>query len=116
MDISKYNIILDELRNLYKAKNSDYGDSFSKIFEKYGLLSSVIRLEDKINRLSAFTKRYRVDVVNESIRDTLLDLANYSILTAMELDKVQIVSKIEHIPPSRIEITPNGDILYKKDE
>ena len=81
--------ICDGLNNLYERKNKDYGDSFGKSFNEYGMTMSCIRLEDKLNRLKALTKPGAIQQVqDESIRDTLLDLANYSIMTVIELDRV----------------------------
>lgn len=45
-----------------------------------------IRLGDKFNRFKSLSKGNEWHVKDESIRDTLLDLANYAILTVMELD------------------------------
>lgn len=68
---------------MYSKKNRDYGDSFGETFKKFGLISAVIRISDKVNRLvSLSTKDAEVD---ESIEDTLLDLASYSVMTLIEL-------------------------------
>lgn len=77
--------ICDELTELYRKKNHDYGDSFHKSFEEFGLTMAAIRINDKVNRFKTLIKS-ESQVNGESIRDTLLDLANYSILTIMELD------------------------------
>lgn len=79
--------ICNYIHELYKDKNADYGDSFSKIFKKHGLLSSVIRLEDKLNRLETLISKPAA-VKDESIRDTLMDLAGYAILTVLELESM----------------------------
>jgi hypothetical protein len=50
-----------------------------------GYLSAVIRLDDKMRRLKQLLKQ-DAQVKDESIRDTVLDLANYAIMTVMELD------------------------------
>lgn len=74
------------LRNLYEAKNRDYNDSFGQSFEKWGLPMSCIRLGDKLNRLESFAQGKDMKVKDESVRDTLMDLANYAIMTLVELD------------------------------
>lgn len=76
-----------ELRKIYDAKNRDYGDSFSKSFEEEGMAMVRIRLGDKLNRFKNLTRGAEQQVKDESVRDTLLDLANYAIMTIMELDK-----------------------------
>ncbi|MEM5009399.1 nucleotide modification associated domain-containing protein [Niallia taxi] len=79
--------ILDEIHHTYKIKNADYGNSFGEQFEEHGMLSAIIRLDDKMRRLKSLNKQ-EAQVKDESIRDTVLDLANYAIMTVMELDKV----------------------------
>lgn len=74
------------LRNLYDAKNRDYQDSFGVSFQKWGLPMTCIRLGDKLNRLESFAQNNQMFVKDESVRDTLMDLANYAIMTLVELD------------------------------
>ena len=76
--------ICEELTDLYRRKNHDYGDSFHLTFEKWGLPMAAIRLSDKLQRFETLIRAE--SQVDESIRDTLIDLANYAILTVMELD------------------------------
>jgi len=76
--------ICNSLNDLYKRKNTDYGDSFGKQFEEYGIVSSAIRIEDKFNRFKNLIKN-EAKVKDETIEDTLLDLANYAIMTLVEL-------------------------------
>lgn len=78
----KHSEITEELYEIYRAKNSDYGDSFGKLYEKFGLQSSVIRLWDKLNRLETLLGKERK--VDESIDDSLMDMANYCIMTLIE--------------------------------
>jgi hypothetical protein len=78
--------VIEEIHNTFKIKNADYGNSFGEQYEEYGLLSAVIRLDDKMRRLKQLMKQ-DAQVKDESIRDTVLDLANYAIMTVMELDK-----------------------------
>lgn len=76
--------ICGELATLYERKNHDYGDSFGKSFDEYGMAMPCIRLEDKLNRLKALTRSGDQQVHDESIDDTLMDLANYAIMTLVE--------------------------------
>lgn len=73
------------LRKLYEAKNRDYGDSFGKSFAEWGLPMVCIRLADKLNRLSSFAKKQEMLVDDERVEDTLMDLANYAIMTLVEM-------------------------------
>lgn len=83
--VSHHCDVCESLNALYDRKNTDYGDSFSKSFAEYGLTMACIRLEDKLNRLKALTKN-EAQVKDESVTDTLMDLANYAIMTIMELE------------------------------
>lgn len=82
--VEKHAQICMSLNELYARKNADYGDSFGKSFTEYGLTMACIRLEDKLNRIKSLTKQV-AQVSDESIVDTLMDLANYSIMTLVEL-------------------------------
>lgn len=85
-NVTHHRMICDELNKLYEKKNHDYGDSFHKSYEEFGLTMAAIRLDDKLNRFKTLIK-VESKVKDESIRDTLIDLANYSIMAAMELDR-----------------------------
>lgn len=74
------------LRELYSNKNRDYGDSFGQSFRKWGLPMSCIRLGDKLNRLESFAQKKDMHVSDESVEDTLCDLACYAIMTLVELN------------------------------
>ena len=78
--------VTEELNTLYERKNHDYGDSFHLTWEKFGAVMAAIRLEDKLQRFETLI-RAESKVRDESIRDTLMDLANYSIMSVMELDR-----------------------------
>lgn len=80
--------ILDKMVETYKKKNADYTSgnksAFEKSYERFGLMSSVIRLNDKVERLAAFVEKERYEVEDEKIVDTLLDVAVYAVLTLVE--------------------------------
>ena len=78
--------ITNSMIQTYQAKNQDYGNSFEKSLDKFGLIASVIRLNDKMNRIESLS-RTEAKIVDESIEDTLLDLANYSVMTIIWLHK-----------------------------
>jgi len=75
--------LLQLLHEIYKKKNTDYGDSFSRTFKSLGIVSAVTRIVDKVNRLERLARNTN-QVNDESIDDTLLDNANYSVMTIME--------------------------------
>ena len=81
-----YEDVANDLKDIYERKNHDYGNSFHILYEKFGLESSLIRLWDKLTRFETLIKNKDVKVVNESIEDTLKDLANYCIMTLVEIE------------------------------
>jgi len=81
--------VQDEGLELFKKKNTDYGDSFAN----YGPVGVIVRLGDKINRLSSVTQKGVNLVDTESVRDTLIDLHNYAAMAIMLLDEKK---KIHH--------------------
>lgn len=90
--IARHKALCDGLNALYARKNHDYGDSFHQTFVEEGLAMARIRLGDKFSRFKTLSRISPTDstqqqVTDESIRDTLLDLANYAIMTVLELDE-----------------------------
>ena len=79
-------LLTDEILELYEIKNSDYGNSFYKQLDEDGLLVSKIRLQDKLSRFSSIIKKGTIEVKDEKLRDTLIDLATYSIMTVAWMD------------------------------
>jgi len=68
---------------LFAAKNKDYGDSFREM----GLVGLMVRMQDKLARVLNISKTQITLVEAEKLRDTLIDLANYSLLAIMLLDE-----------------------------
>lgn len=106
--VEKHALICQSLNDLYARKNADYGDSFGKSFEEYGLTMACIRLEDKLNRIKSLTKQ-AAQVSDERIEDTLMDLANYSIMTLVELAQ----SELEKAPEIASRVT-RADICMSR--
>ena len=84
--------LADQLADTYRRKNSDYGDSFGISVHKYGIIAALTRMSDKWNRLENLIlnrgKGAAVPCVeDESILDTLLDMATYALMTYMEIEK-----------------------------
>ena len=79
---SAFRDITTRMAEVYVAKNHDYGNSFAKLREKYPT-SILIRLADKLNRLDTLLMGDAAKV-DESIDDTLLDLANYAVMELVE--------------------------------
>ncbi len=75
--------VQNEAAQLFDKKNKDYGDAFAN----YGPIGVIVRMGDKINRLSSVTNHGINLVKTESIRDTLIDLHNYSAMAIMLMDE-----------------------------
>lgn len=71
--------LTDELAETLVRKNHDYGDSYAKSVEEYGSVVTLVRLEDKLNRLKKALITGDLKVA-ESVEETLQDLAGYAIL------------------------------------
>lgn len=78
--------ICEEINKLYERKNHDYGDSFHQTFAEEGMAMARIRLGDKFSRFKTLSRGGERKVNDESIRDTLIDLANYAIMTVLEME------------------------------
>ena len=75
--------IQTEARSLFEKKNKDYGDAFAT----YGPVGVLVRMGDKITRMQNITKNGISLVENEKLRDTLIDLHNYSAMAIMLIDE-----------------------------
>lgn len=71
----------------YKAKNVAYGDSFGSSVKKYGMIAAVVRIGDKFNRFESLVLGSENGVKDESITDTLLDMGNYCLMAAYEIEQ-----------------------------
>lgn len=78
-----FNSVITEMIDLHRRKNADYGNSFDKSLDEDGLLVAKIRIGDKVNRFLTLTSNetQEAKVSDESIQDTLIDLANYCLMT-----------------------------------
>ena len=91
---------VDQLKNiqsegleLFKKKNQDYGDAFAN----YGPIGVLVRIGDKISRLQSITNS-NISLINtESLRDTLIDLHNYSGMAIMLLDESSKKNKLKKL-------------------
>ena len=84
--VERHKQICEQMNKLYEKKNHDYGDSFHLSFMEEGMAMPRIRLGDKFNRFKTLSRGEQM-VNGESIIDTLIDLANYSIMTIMEIEE-----------------------------
>lgn len=83
-----FEMVTAEMLNMYQRKNADYGNSFAETIREFGFIPAVARINDKLKRVKNMVKGREMNIIkDESLRDNLIDIANYCILTIMELDK-----------------------------
>lgn len=87
-DTEAFRAITNKMCNTFEVKNSDYGDSFHKLFKECGMTYAYGHMAEKLERINSLRKN-EAKVKGESMKDSLYDLANYAILTIMELEKTE---------------------------
>ena len=85
-DADRFKEITDKMFETFKAKNHDYGSSFSNLFKECGMTYAYGHMAEKLERVKSLMKD-EAKVKGEGMKDSLLDLANYAILTVMEIEK-----------------------------
>lgn len=100
-------------------KNHDYGNSFEESLDKFGIIASLVRMQDKMLRLQSLTDESKTQQVgSESLLDTLEDLSNYAAMTACWLKGVQaeddVVNKSFHAVKDLIETCDDSDVKYNE--
>lgn len=84
-EIKQFKKMIDDMYNTFKAKRHDYGASTTESFNEFGPISMYIRMYDKMSRFKTLMNKDTDEFkVRESIYDTLLDLANYALITVLE--------------------------------
>lgn len=84
--VKEFQEIIKQMSETYERKNTDYGNSFAVSVQKYGLIAALTRISDKFNRTENLILTHNQQVNDESLSDTLLDLATYCIMTTIELN------------------------------
>ena len=77
--------VLDEMKELHAKKDKDYGSAFHKSFEEFGVTAGVVRLNDKMERVKSLVKNGKAEVKDESLLDSLKDMASYAVMLYVEL-------------------------------
>lgn len=108
-EVRRFRELTTKMYETFKRKRNDYGPSTRETWEKYGPISMLVRMDDKMNRFKNLaiddTKRL---VEDESIKDTLLDLANYALITILELEYIEAQNCVKSIVI--------GDVEYDVEE
>lgn len=87
-DSNNFDDILLKMSETYHKKNHDYGNSFEKSCNEFGLTSPIIRMSDKLERIKTLNKTSPL-IGDERVEDTLLDLANYAVMALVWLKNSQ---------------------------
>jgi len=73
----------DHQYNVFCRKNHDYGNSFEKSLDTFGLVAGIVRMSDKFERLVSLNDPSKdAQIASESLVDTLEDLSNYAAMAA----------------------------------
>lgn len=84
--IKRHKELCEQMNAVYTEKNKNYGDSFGISVKKYGMIAALTRISDKFNRLEQLILTRSDGTKDESLIDTMLDMANYCLMTVMEIE------------------------------
>jgi 3-methyladenine DNA glycosylase AlkD len=87
MEDKRFKELCDEALSTYIKKNTDYGNSFTNSINEFGIVAAVIRISDKMERIKSLIKKKENLVKDESLIDTFKDMANYCLMSIIELEK-----------------------------
>ena len=82
--VEKFRLIVNRMADLYEKKNSNYGDSFGKLYNDLGPIAGLVPLHNKLDRITALTKGEHNNF--ESLEDSIKDLACYAIMNLIEME------------------------------
>ena len=97
--------LLENMKQVHDMKRHDYA-SQDDVFKNFRTCEMAgipawkgvaIRIGDKFSRLMSFVKQNELKVKDESIRDTLIDMANYALICAILYDEKKESEKIEQM-------------------
>lgn len=86
-DESAFQSNTEIMLDTFRRKNADYGNAYADNVADFGLIAAYLPIQNKCNRIKTLIKGNK-PMVNESLRDSLLDLANYAVMFLIELDKM----------------------------
>lgn len=85
--VKEFRAIVNKMADTYEKKNSNYGDSFGKLFEELGAVSGLVPLYNKLHRATSLINGDENHF--ESLEDTLIDMACYAIMNVIEMRKAK---------------------------
>ena len=118
-NVVSFRAIQDKLVNIYAKKNHDYGDSFNEGCNELGVGYAFSRIFDKTKRFQTLAKgimnnNLSIEVQDETIEDTIMDLANYCIMYLAWKDKHVHVEEAE-AKQSDIQLSSTGELESNTD-
>ena len=75
--------VVQNMGDIFAIKNEKYGNSFEISVDKYGMIAALTRISDKFNRIENLILTNDKGTADESVMDTLIDMANYCVMTAV---------------------------------
>lgn len=110
-NVKQFNELAQTMCELYEKKNADYGDSFNISLDKYGIIAALTRMSDKFNRIENLILNQNKKVEDEKVEDTLIDLANYAMMTVLWIKKNNKI-KNALLDKLSVEYTPEDGTKY----
>ena len=97
-EIIMFDTLIRSMSTTFAKKRHDYGQTTTETYEKFGPVSMLTRMHDKMGRLDNLLVTGDVNLVSdEKIEDTLLDLANYALITIIEMRKQEMKAEAKKI-------------------
>ena len=103
--VKEFRAIVNKMADTYEKKNSNYGDSFGKLFEELGAVSGLVPLYNKLHRATSLINGDENHF--ESLEDTLIDMACYAIMNVIEMRKEKENDKVESVSRKSLSLTDN---------
>lgn len=118
-NVVSFRAIQDKLVNIYAKKNHDYGDSFNQGCDELGVGYAFSRIFDKTKRFQTLAKgimnnNLSIEVQDETMEDTIMDLANYCMMYLAWRDKHICVGKVED-KQSDMQLSSTGELKSNTD-
>lgn len=118
MNVVSFRAIQDKLVNIYAKKNHDYGNSFNEGCNELGVGYAFSRIFDKTKRFQTLAKgimnnNLSIEVQDETIEDTIMDLANYCMMYLAWKDKHISIGEAE-VKQSDIQLPSTGELKSNK--
>ena len=117
-NVVSFRDIQDKLVNIYAKKNHDYGDSFNEGCNELGVGYAFSRIFDKTKRFQTLAKgimnnNLSIEVQDETMEDTIMDLANYCMMYLAWRDKHISIGEVE-AKQSDIQLPSTGELKSNK--